>query len=327
METEAAGQRIDRWLAAQAELEASRSQVQRWLEEGRVQVDGRPVRASERLRAGSRVTVDVPAPPVSRARPEPIPLRIVYEDADLIVVDKPRGLVVHPAPGHPDGTLVNALLGRLEGREAMGDRERPGIVHRLDRETTGLLVVARNSRAFARLQAMVHARQMRREYLALVWLPPGRERELPARGRVEAPVGRDPVRRKRMAVTEGGRPAVTHFEVLERFPGAALLRLRLETGRTHQIRVHMAFAGFPVLADPVYGGRAALEMGRKLGLRGQALHAALLAFDHPVEGRPMRFEAPPPEDFLGALAALRRGDRDGEPVGPPQGEGTMDRQG
>lgn len=302
----AAGQRLDRWLAAQPELEASRSEVQRWLKERRVEVDGRPARASERLRPGSLVRVDRPAPRLPAVRPQELPLEIVYEDEELLVVNKPRGLVVHPAPGHREGTLVNALLGRLASPAEMGDPVRPGIVHRLDRETTGLLVVARTARSFQRLEAMVRERRIRREYLALVHVPPGAAARLPERGRVEAPVGRDPVHRQRMAVVEGGRPAVTHFRLLERLGDAALLRLRLETGRTHQIRLHMSFAGFPVLGDPLYGGRAALEAGRALGLGGQALHAALLAFPHPLDGRPLRFEVPPPEDFLGALEELRR---------------------
>lgn len=307
---EACGERLDRFLSSRPELGLTRSHVQRLIERDLVRVDGRPARASRRLRGGERVEVVRPDPEPVSARPEPIPLNVVYEDADLLVVNKPRGLVVHPAPGHAGGTLVNALLARCPDLEAINDALRPGIVHRLDKDTTGLLVVAKTPAAHLALARQLRERRVRREYLALVRGQP------PDEGTVDAPIGRHPVHRKRMAVVAGGRPAVTHYRVLERFPdpggaagrgprgGYALLLVRLETGRTHQIRVHLAHAGHPVAGDPVYGGGRRGRPG-ELGLEGQALHAARLAFVHPRTGVPVAFEAPPPADLAAALARLR----------------------
>ncbi len=313
---EARGERLDRFLAGLPDLGLTRARVQRLIERQLVLVEGRPARAAQRVRPGERVEVVVPPPQPLEARPEEIPLDVVYEDADLLVINKPRGLVVHPAPGHPGGTLVNALLARCPGLRAAGwstpaqgadgtwgEVIRPGIVHRLDKDTTGLLVVAKTPEAHLSLSRQLKERQVRREYLALVRGQP------PDEGTVDAPIGRHPVHRQRMAVVAGGRPARTHYRVLERFPppggegrrsGYALLAVRLETGRTHQIRVHLAHAGHPVAGDPVYGGRRG-----ELGLEGQALHAARLAFVHPRTGEPVEFSAPPPPDLAAALATLR----------------------
>lgn len=295
----AAGMRLDRFLAERAELGLSRSRIQQLIREGRVRVDGRPARPSQPVRPGSRVWVQVPPPEPLEAVPEAIPLDVVYEDADLLVICKPRGMVVHPAPGHRSGTLVNALLVHCRDLAGIGGALRPGLVHRLDRDTTGLLVVAKTEHAYRHLAAQLKRREMERRYLALVRGVP------PPEGTVDAPIGRDPRRRVRMAVVPDGRPARTHFRVLEAFGDRyALLEARLETGRTHQIRVHLASIGHPVAGDPLYGGRAG-----ELGLAGQALHAYRLAFTHPRSGERLAFEAPLPADFAAALERLRRGER------------------
>jgi 23S rRNA pseudouridine1911/1915/1917 synthase len=287
-------------LAARAP-ERSRSTIQRWIREGRVEVDGVVATASTRARAGQRVVVRPAPPPPSEAEPEDIPLAILYEDAELVVLDKPPGLVVHPAPGHAGGTLVNALLhhfGALPGDDAA----RPGIVHRLDSKTSGVMVVARTPRAREGLMKLFATHDIERAYVAIATGDP------PARITYETLHGRHPTDRKRFSsrVTRGKR-AVTHVERLERLHGAALVRCRLETGRTHQIRVHLAEHGHPLLGDPMYGRpskdarvRAAAEaLGR------QALHAAVLGFVHPVTGEALRFETPPPADFQQALGSLR----------------------
>lgn len=295
---DAEGVRLDRFLAERAGLDLSRSRLQRLIREGRVEVEGRPARPSQPVRAGSRIRVRVPPPEPAAVAPQPIPLDVVYEDADLLVVVKPRGMVVHPAPGHPAGTLVNALLARCPDLAGVGGVQRPGLVHRLDRDTTGLLVVAKTDRAHRDLTAQLRRRELERRYLALVRGVP------PAAGTVDAPVGRDPHRRVRMAVVPDGRPARTHFRLLEAFRERyALLEVRLETGRTHQIRVHLAAIGHPVAGDPLYGGRRG-----ELGLQGQALHAYRLALVHPRTGEHLCFEAPPPPDLASALARLRRGE-------------------
>lgn len=296
---EADGLRLDRFLAERAELGLSRSRLQQLIRERRVLVDGRPARPAEAVRGGSRVWVQVPPPEPMAAAPEPIPLDVVYEDPDLLVIHKPRGMVVHPAPGHRSGTLVNALLAHCRDLAGVGGALRPGLVHRLDRDTTGLLVVAKTEPAYRHLAGQLKRREMERRYLALVHGVP------PAEGTVDAPIGRDPRRRIRMAVVPDGRPARTHFRVLEAFGDRyALVEARLETGRTHQIRVHLAAIGHPVVGDPLYGGR-----DRTLGLAGQALHAYRLAFTHPRTGERMTFEVPPPADMAAALERLRRGER------------------
>ncbi len=237
----------------------------------------------------------VPAPALSGLHPEAIPLDVVYEDADLLVVNKPAGMTVHPSPGHSSGTLVNAVLARVPDLPGIGGTLRPGIVHRLDKGTSGLLVVAKSDEAQRSLASQLKAHTVVRTYLAIV-----RGRVRRDAGMISAPVGRHPVHRKRIAVTPRGREAVTHYTALERFPAATLVACRLETGRTHQIRVHMTHIGHPVLGDPVYGRTRVPEMQR------QALHAARLEFTHPRTGRRLTCTAPIPEDFTRLLARLRQ---------------------
>lgn len=255
------------------------------------------VRPSDRLRGGDHVDVEIPPLPAAATAPapEPIPLAVVYEDSDLLVVDKPVGMTVHPGAGRSTGTLVHAVLAHSPGMALIGGADRPGIVHRLDKDTSGLLVVAKTEAAWRGLQAQIQSRRARREYLALVH---GRlERSSSV---IEAPIGRDPRHRTRMAVVASGRRAVTHYTVAERFEDATLLQVRLDTGRTHQIRVHLAHIGHPVVGDPIYGRRA-----NAWGMRRQALHARTLAFAHPTTGADMVFHAPLPTDFEEALQTLR----------------------
>ena len=289
---DAAGARLDRFLAGLPEL-GSRAAAERALATGAVQVDGRGRPKSHRLEGGEELTVEVPDAPRSALEPEELSLRIAYEDEHLLVVDKPAGLVVHPAPGHPTGTLVHGLL----AHEAAGGEEpdRPGIVHRLDRDTSGLLVVARSPEAHRRLEKLVRAHELEREYLALVC---GRPRS--RTGRIEAPIGRDRRGRTKHSLdTATPRDAVTHFEIAEELPRHTLLRVRLETGRTHQIRVHLAEIGLPVAGDRVYGRPG------ELGLERQFLHAARLAFPHPFTGKQVECESPLPPDLVVALDRAR----------------------
>ena len=287
----AAGERLDRFLAGLPEI-GSRSAAERLLPT--VLVDGTARPKSFRLEGGEELEFEPPAARRSTLEPEPMEIRVAYEDEHLLVVDKPAGLVVHPAPGHSTGTLVHGLLAlEPEGGE---EPDRPGIVHRLDRDTSGLLVVARSDAAHRRLQELVRERAVVREYLALVV---GRPRS--RAGRIEAPIGRDRRDPTRQSLdTETPRQALTHFEVEELLPGHALLRVRLETGRTHQIRVHLEAIGLPVAGDPVYG-RAG-----ELGLERQFLHAVRLAFPHPVTGDRVETESPLPEDLAAALERARR---------------------
>ena len=292
-------ERADRFVADRSGL--SRSHVQKLISEGRLTARGRAIRASALVTAGMELAFEVPEARVPTVEAEAIPLSVVYEDADLLVVDKPAGMVVHPAPGHPGGTLVNALLGR-DGREGFGTIAgvtRPGIVHRLDRDTSGLLVVARNDRAQAGLMAQLKGRRMKKRYLALVG-----GAVAATVGRIEAPVGRDPRHRTRMAVVPDGRPAVTGYRVRERFPAWTLLELDLVTGRTHQLRVHLASIGHPVAGDPIYATGAA-RMG-PAGLARLFLHAWRLEFLSPSDGHLVRAEAPLPEGLESVLAGLRR---------------------
>ena len=279
---DAAGERLDRFLASLPEI-GSRGIAERVLESG-VRVDGREQAKSHRLRGGEEVEFDAPELAASELAAEEMDLRIAYEDEHLVIVDKPAGLVVHPAPGHATGTLVHGLLAH---DVAGGDDDRPGIVHRLDRDTSGLMVVARSDEAHARLQALVRGRELERHYVALVV---GRPRS--RTGRIEAPIGRDrrePIRQS--LDTDAPREAVTHFEVRELFPRHTLLDVRLETGRTHQIRVHLAAIDLPVAGDSVYG------RPHELGLERQFLHAARLAFIHPFTAAPVDVESALPEDL------------------------------
>ena len=293
-----AGERIDRILSARP-LGFSRAVLQGWIAAGRVLVDGATVRASARPRAGARVELHPAPPPPSEAVPEDIPLELLHVDDALAVLNKPAGLVVHPAPGHPQGTLVNALRFHLDVRE--GDPQRPGIVHRLDRDTSGVMVVARSEAAREGLIAQFKRHDIERSYLAIAL-------GHPAAQRIETLHGRHPVDRKRFTarVAEGKR-AVTELAVLERLHGASLVRCTLETGRTHQIRVHLSELGHPLLADALYGksSRDAKLRAAEQAIGRQALHAQVLGFVHPVSGERMRFVADPPPDFARALSELR----------------------
>lgn len=297
---EAAGMRLDVYLAGQEALGLSRSHLQRLIEDGRVQVGGRSEKARYRVQSGDRVTVEVPEPTVLEVVPEPIPLNVVYEDGDLLVVNKPRGMVVHPAPGNLTGTLVNALLYHCHDLSGINGVLRPGIVHRLDKDTTGLLVVAKNDAAHQSLAHQIKERHVHRQYLAVVHGHPRVES-----GTVDAPIGRHPVDRQRMAVEpKHGKHAVTHFHVLARYSDPrrgpfAEVACRLETGRTHQIRVHMAYIGHPVACDVVYGPHRPA-----FGVTGQLLHARRLEFTHPRTGEHVAFEAPPPSDMQAVLDGL-----------------------
>lgn len=293
---EAAGQRLDRWLQSVSE-DLSRSRIQKLINQGFVNVDGRVRGSSHRLRGGEVVEWEIPEAEPSTILPEPkVEFTILYEDAAIAVIDKPAGLVVHPAPGHRSGTLINGLLARLDSLSSVGGTARPGLVHRIDRQTSGLLVVAKTDRAHQSLSEQLRRRELGRVYLALCWGHPRADE-----GVVDAPLDRHPTDRKRRAVREGGREARTNYWVEERLRGAARLRLSLQTGRTHQIRVHLAHLGHPVLADEMYGGderrlrgaapehREALRAAlRALGSR-HALHAAELHLKHPDDGRSLDF--------------------------------------
>ncbi|MCA9904043.1 MAG: RluA family pseudouridine synthase, partial [Anaerolineae bacterium] len=261
----------------------SRSFVQQLIDQGMVTVDGRAPKSKFKVTPGQMIQLDVPEPEVVGLEPEDIPLDIVFENGDVIVLNKPAGMVVHPAPGHGEGTLVNALIGHCgEQLSGIGGVRRPGIVHRLDKDTSGLILAARNAAAMHKLMAQFQARTVEKMYVTLVERPPKT-----TTGRIEAPIARDPADRKRMAVQRGGRPAISEFETIQRYKeGYALLHVRLLTGRTHQIRVHMAFIDCPVVGDAVYGYR------RQRLMRGQFLHAARLCFDHPRTGERLCFEAP-----------------------------------
>lgn len=296
--TSSAGERADRFVADAAGL--SRSYVQRLIGDGRLTSSGRPLRASAIVEAGARLDLEVPEPTPVDDLPEDIPLRVVYEDADLLIVDKPSGLVTHPAPGHPGGTLVNALLAR-EAREGLGSiagRRRPGIVHRLDRETSGLLMVARHDAAQAYLQALLKARRVKKRYLALA------AGQVSAQlGRIEAPIGRDPRHRTRMAVAADGRAATTGYRVRERFGDWTLLELDLITGRTHQIRVHLASIGHPVAGDSLYG--TGVSRRGPHGLARLFLHSWQLELMSRDGERLIRAEASLPDELDAVLDALR----------------------
>ena len=287
------GRRLD-VVVAERLPHLSRSRAARLTVEGRVLVDGRPRKPSFHLEAGQTVRVAVPPPRPAAVCADAIPLDVAYEDDALLVVNKPAGLAVHPGPGHPRGTLVNAVLARTGDLSGVGGELRPGIVHRLDKDTSGLLVVAKSDAAHRSLASQLKARAMSRTYLAIA-----RGRVARDAGTIRAAVGRHPVHRTRQAVTAAGRSAVTHYRVLERFGEATLLECRLETGRTHQIRVHLAHLGHPLLGDPVYG-RARAE-----GITRQALHAARLEFTHPRTGARLAFTAPLPPDLAALLARLR----------------------
>ncbi|NLC71009.1 MAG: RluA family pseudouridine synthase [Desulfuromonadaceae bacterium] len=301
-------ERLDRFLA-DCLPETTRSQLKRLIDENHVLVDGGYAKAGEKLRGGETILVDLPAPVSCGLQPEAIPLPILHEDNNLIVIDKPAGMVVHPAPGHHGGTLVNALLHHCGDLSGIGGELRPGIVHRLDKDTSGVLVATKNETAHNALAAQFKEHTVHRRYVALIQGVPA-ENE----GIVDKPIGRHPTERKKMAlVVKAGRRAVTRWKVLARFPEdrLALVELRLETGRTHQIRVHLAGIGFPVAGDPVYGHKGWLKQlpdrclrQLLLDLNRQALHAGTLGFIHPDSGRYMEFSSPPPEDMMEILRYL-----------------------
>ncbi len=290
-------ERLDRYLSR--ELPGlTRSRLQGLIRQGKVLVDGLPAaKSGQKLKAGQEILLEIPPPEKAETEAEDIPLDVVYEDEDLIVVNKPQGMVVHPSRGHREGTLVNALLHHCRRLSGINGVLRPGILHRLDKDTSGLLVAAKTDGAHLDLAEQLKKRLVKREYLALVHGHPRAKQ-----GTVDAPLGRHPRERKKMAVSPGARNAVTHFTLLEEFAGVSLLRLRLETGRTHQIRVHLSYIGHPVLGDPVYGRRR-----DSFNLPGQALHACCLGFTHPRTGEALEFTAGPPSAFQRVLEDLRGG--------------------
>ncbi|MEI5992230.1 RluA family pseudouridine synthase [Enterococcus termitis] len=275
----------------------SRSQIQQWLKDQNITVNGEITRSNYKVKENDEISINVPEPEELDVLAEDIPIEIVYEDDDVLVVNKPQGMVVHPSAGHQHGTLVNALLYHIKDLSSINGIIRPGIVHRIDKDTSGLLMVAKNDKAHVALAEQLKDKTSLRKYVALVHGEISHDK-----GEINAPIGRSKNDRKMQAVIEGGKPAVTHFEVLERFEGYTLVQLQLETGRTHQIRVHMKYIGFPVAGDPLYGPRKTLKG------KGQFLHAEVLGFKHPTTGQMMVFEAPLPELFEKTLDQLRNND-------------------
>ncbi|MCY9400851.1 RluA family pseudouridine synthase [Bacillus haynesii] len=288
------GERIDKYLTA-VEADWSRTQVQQWIKEDRVLVNGNVVKANYKVQEGDAVSVHVPEPEPLDVTAEPMDLDIYYEDQDVLVVNKPRGMVVHPAPGHLTGTLVNGLMAHCDDLSGINGVMRPGIVHRIDKDTSGLLMVAKNDMAHESLVNQLVNKTVTRKYTALVHgvIPHDH-------GTIDAPIGRDKKDRQSMTVTrENGKHAVTHFEVIERFDDFTVVECQLETGRTHQIRVHMKYIGFPLAGDPKYGPRKTVDFN------GQVLHAGVLGFDHPRTGEYVEFEAPLPDDMKNLLDKIR----------------------
>ncbi|BBM16192.1 RluA family pseudouridine synthase [Enterococcus mundtii] len=286
--------RIDKVLTALF-ADHSRSQVQQWLKDGAVSVNGEPVKANYKVKSADAIVVEVPEPEELEIVAEDLPIEIVYEDDDVAVVNKPQGMVVHPSAGHAQGTLVNALMYHMKNLSSINGVIRPGIVHRIDKDTSGLLMIAKNDQAHEALAQQLKDKTSLRKYIALVHGVIPHEK-----GTINAPIGRSKVDRKMQAIREDGKPAVTHFTVLERFENFTLVELQLETGRTHQIRVHMKYIGYPLAGDPVYGPKKTLKGN------GQFLHAKLLGFTHPQTNERMTFEAPLPEVFEKTLEKLRK---------------------
>lgn len=295
-ETEDAGTRADVFLAAK--LGVSRSNMQKLLEDGRVKRGEKIIKANYKVRAGEMFVVDIPEPEPIEAVPENIPLDIIYEDDDVVVLNKARGMVVHPAPGNYTGTLVNALLYHCSNLSGINSAIRPGIVHRLDKDTSGIMIVAKNDAAHISLSQQIQSKTAVRTYLAVV-----RGNIKTDSGTIETQIARDKTDRKKMAVVkEGGRDAITDYKVLERFGKYTLVRCKLRTGRTHQIRVHMEYLGYPLVGDPKYS-----PMKTPFGIKGQALHSHTLEFTHPRTGERMKFEAPLPEDMHKIITRLHNG--------------------
>lgn len=286
--------RIDKVLTALF-ADHSRSQVQQWLKDGAVSVNGEPVKANYKVKSADAIVVEVPEPEELEIVAEDLPIEIVYEDDDVAVVNKSQGMVVHPSAGHAQGTLVNALMYHMKNLSSINGVIRPGIVHRIDKDTSGLLMIAKNDQAHEALAQQLKDKTSLRKYIALVHGVIPHEK-----GTINAPIGRSKVDRKMQAIREDGKPAVTHFTVLERFENFTLVELQLETGRTHQIRVHMKYIGYPLAGDPVYGPKKVLKGN------GQFLHAKLLGFTHPQTNERMTFEAPLPEVFEKTLEKLRK---------------------
>ncbi len=297
VEAEDAKARIDKYITDRMPEGFSRSQIQGWIVDQHVTVNGQTVKANRKLAEGEQVIVTIPGPASAGLEPENIPLDIVYEDSDLIVINKPTGMVVHPAAGHYSGTMVNALMYHCTDLSGINGELRPGIVHRIDKDTSGLLMAAKNDKAHASLSAQLKDHSVTRKYIALVHGNVEHDH-----GTVDAPIGRASQNRKMFTVTEkNGKHAVTHFAVNERFGDFTVVELRLETGRTHQIRVHMKFIDHPLVGDPMYGRVRA----KASFVKGQALHAAVLGFVHPTTGEYLEFHAPLPDDMEQELFALR----------------------
>lgn len=296
IEEQQQGERIDKAVSS-IQNEWSRTQISNWITEGIVKVNGEAVKAKYKVKAGDVVEIIVPEAEPLDVIAENLDLEIVYEDADVLVVNKPKGMVVHPAPGHLTGTLVNGLMYHCTDLSGINGIMRPGIVHRIDKDTSGLLMVAKNDKAHESLVEQLVNKTVTRKYTALVHGHIAHDK-----GTIDAPIGRDQKDRQKQAVVDKGKHAVTHFQVIERFGDYTLVECRLETGRTHQIRVHMQYIGFPLVGDPKYGPRKTMDFG------GQVLHAGILGFTHPTTGEYMEFEAPLPVDYVQLLDELRNKD-------------------
>ncbi len=294
IEEQQQGERIDKALSS-IQSEWSRTQIGNWISEGVIKVNGDAVKAKYKVKAGDIIAIDVPEVEELDVVPENLALDIVYEDADVLVVNKPKGMVVHPAPGHMGGTLVNGLMYHCKDLSGINGVLRPGIVHRIDKDTSGLLMVAKNDMAHESLVNQLVNKTVTRKYIALVHGHIAHDKG----GTIDAPIGRDQKDRQKQAVVDNGKHAVTHFQVVERFGDYTLVECRLETGRTHQIRVHMNYIGFPLVGDPKYGPKKTIDFG------GQVLHAATLGFDHPSSGEYLEFETPLPADYEQLLNDLR----------------------
>lgn len=293
---EEANERIDK-IISKLENEWSRNQVQQWIKDGHITVNGKTVKTNYKGAAGDEIEITIPEPEKIDVDPEEMDLDIYYEDSYVLVVNKPRGMVVHPSPGHTTGTLVNGLLAHCKDLSGINGMLRPGIVHRIDKDTSGLLMVAKNDVAHESLAKQLMEKSVTRKYYAIV------HGNIPHDyGTIDAPIGRDPKDRQSMAVVDNGKEAVTHFRVLERFNKYTFIECQLETGRTHQIRVHMKYIGYPLVGDPKYGPRKTINFG------GQVLHAGVLGFKHPITGEYLHFEAPLPDDFKKLLNVLRKND-------------------
>ncbi|AWI36583.1 RluA family pseudouridine synthase [Bacillus safensis] len=294
---EQTSERLDKFLST-TEPEWSRTQVQQWVKDGLIEVNGKQVKANYKVQAGDQIKVEIPDPEALDVEAEPMDLDIYYEDADVLVVNKPRGMVVHPAPGHVSGTLVNGLMAHCKDLSGINGVMRPGIVHRIDKDTSGLLMVAKNDMAHESLVNQLVAKTVTRKYTAVVHGIIQHDT-----GTIDAPIGRDKKDRQSMTVTkENAKQAVTHFDVIERFKDFTVVECRLETGRTHQIRVHMKYIGYPLAGDPKYGPRKTVDFN------GQLLHAGVLGFDHPRTGEYIEFTAPIPADMQAFIDSLRNND-------------------